>query len=368
MNMLHVIEPDFTLAAAIVGYTNFQLKRKLYEVGEIELHIPFGAFGAEELKPGRIVFITPDKPGILTKIEISESKKGAEIAAYGMQLKGIVGRRVTVPDTDDEQLLFGYDRFPRPEEPEAPAEGIFKHYASKHLVEPLDASRKIPNLLIAPDQSRGKAGRWSSRFEGLDAVYKALGEYAGMGYDIALDLENERMIFDVIPGVDHTASSNFPVIFSTAYHNMATTKYSMDTKPIVNAAYAGGTGEGEARLVQTVFRENAAGLERRESWLDCGNIELVEDLIYEANHKLENSVLTETLTGTITPTGPFVYGEDYDLGDIVTVQSRTTGLEKDAQITEISESYEKGERKISVTFGKRQQNILDEIRKMEAVR
>ena len=50
------------------------------------------------------------------------------------------------------------------------------------------------------------------------------------------------------------------------------------------------------------------------------------------------------------------------------MQSKVTGLEKDAQITEISESYEKGERKVSVTFGKRQQNILDEIRKMEAVR
>ena len=368
MNMLYVIEPDFTLAAAIAGYTNFQMKRKLYEIGEIELHAPFDAFGAEELKPGRIVYITPDKPAILTKVEISESKKGAEIAAYGMQLKGIVARRVTVPDTEDEQMLFGYDRFPRPEEPEDSAESIFKHYARKHMVEPLDARRKIPNLSIELDQNRGKAGRWSSRFEGLDALYKALGEYAEMGYDIALDLENKRMVFDVIPGVDHTASSNFPVIFSTAYHNMATTKYSADTKPIVNAAYAGGAGENEARLIQTIFRENATGLERRESWLDCGNIELVEELVYEANHKLEKSILTETLTGTITPTGPFVYGEDYDLGDIVTVQSKVTGLEKDAQITEISESYEKGERKVSVTFGKRQQNILDEIRKMEAVR
>lgn len=368
MNMLHVIEPDFTLAAAIVGYSNFQLKRKLYEVGEIELHIPFGAFGAEELKPGRIVFITPDKPGILTKIEISESKKGTEIAAYGVQLKGIVSRRVTVPDTDDEQLLFGYDRFPRPDEPETAAENVFKHYADKHMVRPKDDNRKIPNLAIAPSQGRGKLLRWSSRFESLETVYKSLGEYSGMGYDIALDLESEQMIFDVIPGVDHTASSNFPVIFSTAYHNMATTKYSLDTKPIINAAYAGGAGEGEARLIQTVFRENAAGLERRESWLDCGNIELVEDLIYEANHKLENSVLADTLTGTITPTGPFVSGKDYDLGDIVTVQSRATGLEKDAQITEISESYEKGERKISLTFGKRQKNILDEIRKIEAVR
>ena len=57
----------------------------------------------------------PEKPGILTKIEVSESKKGVEMVAYGTELKGIVARRVTVPDTDDEQLLFGYDRFPSPE-------------------------------------------------------------------------------------------------------------------------------------------------------------------------------------------------------------------------------------------------------------
>ena len=368
MNMLYVIEPDFTLVAVIAEYTNFQLKRKLYEIGDIELHVPLDVFGAEELKPGRIVFITPDKPGILTKIEISESKKGVELVAYGMQLKGIVARRVTVPDTVDEQMLFGYDRFPMPDEPEVSAEDIFKHYAKKHMVAPIDENRKIPKLSIAPSQGRGVLTRWSSRFESLEAVYKSLGEYTEMGYDIFLDLEQERMIFDVITGVNHGAGSSSPVIFSTTYHNMATTKYSIDTKSFVNAAYAGGAGEAEARLIQTIFRENATGLERRESWLDCGNIELVEDLIYEANHKLEKSVLTETLTGTITPTGPFVYGEDYELGDIVTVQSKAIGLEKDAQITEISESYEKGERKVSVTFGKRQQNILDEIRKMEAVR
>ena len=141
MNMLYVIEPDFTLVAVIAEYTNFQLKRKLYEIGDIELHVPLDVFGAEELKPGRIVFITPDKPGILSKIEISESKKGVELVAYGMQLKGIVARRVTVPDTVDEQMLFGYDRFPMPDEPEVSAEDIFKHYAKKHMVAPIDENR-----------------------------------------------------------------------------------------------------------------------------------------------------------------------------------------------------------------------------------
>ena len=46
MNMLYVIEPDFTLVAVIAEYTNFQLKRKLYEIGDIELHVPLDVFGA----------------------------------------------------------------------------------------------------------------------------------------------------------------------------------------------------------------------------------------------------------------------------------------------------------------------------------
>lgn len=368
MHTLYVVDENFALVAATQEYTNFQIKRKLYEIGEVEIHIPYEARGAAELKPGRVVFLEPEKPGILTKIEVSESKKGVEMVAYGTELKGIVARRVTVPDTDDEQLLFGYDRFPEPGAPEAPAESIFKHYIDKHLVRPLDANRAIAGLIIAEDQGRGMNTRWSSRFEGLDAVFKGLGEYTGMGYTIKLDLENSRWVFDVTPGIDRSVQSAAPVIFSVQYGNVASTKYSMDTKPYINAAYAGGAGEGEARLIQTIFREGAAGLERRESWLDCGNIELIEDLRYEADHKLEKNVLTETLTGTIAAAGPFECGRDYDLGDTVTVQSRAAGLEKNVQITEVAESYEKGQKKVSVTFGKRQQNILDEIRKVEVAR
>ncbi len=365
---IYVMDENFSLAAVISDYASFQMKRRLYEVGDMELHLPYGARGAGELRPGRVLFLEPGRPGILTKIEVSESKKGVELAAYGTQLKGIVARRITVPDAEDERLLFGYDRFPAPDAPEAPAESIFKHYAARHMLSPFDERRRIPRLAVAEDLGRGMRARWSSRFEGLDKVFQALGEYTGMGYDLTLDLEQQRYVFDVIAGQNRASTSSAPVVFSVQYGNVQSTKYSLDTKPYINAAYAGGAGEGEARLIQTVFRENAEGLERRESWLDLGNIEMVEDLLYEAQHKLEKSVVTETLTGAIVQTGPFIYGKDYDLGDTVTVHSRATGLEKDAQITEISESYEKGQRKVSVTFGKRQQNILDEIRRSQIAR
>lgn len=367
---LKVIDQDFNLLTAIDGYQAITASRKLREVGAMEVHANYLTPGANLLTPGRIAFVNPKHPYILTSCDIEETTSGVKIAARGQELKGILGRRITLPDTVDDANFYGYDRFPDIGAPDAPAETVMKHYVNKHAVNPADTNRKITQLTTATDQGRGIELRWSSRFESLTKLLQGISEYAGIGYTVSLDLANKCFVFEVIPGTDHGSTALKPVIFSVAFSNVDSTKYAIDQSPVVTVAYAGGAGENEGRLIQAVFADDTvtAGLNRHETWLDCGNIEYVDELIYEAKYKMQDSIATETITGDISTSGTFTYLADWDLGDTVAVQSRTLGLERNAQITEVEETYENGKRDINVTFGKRQANILDEIRKSEVIR
>lgn len=367
---IRVMDQVFGLLAVIDHYESLQWTRKLYEVGDVELRIAADDTGADTLQPGRVVFTDKDHAALLQYVEKSESKKGVQLVARGVQLKGLAQRRVTVPGQKQDETFYGYDRYPALESEDAPAESVFKHYAQAHLTAPEDGNRKFPLLVIAQDQGRGVLMRWQSRFEPLDTVFKEIGAYSGMGYDITLDLKRGRYVFEVIQGSDHTAGSAKPVLFSTGFDNLESSTYTVDEKPWRNAAYAGGAGEDEQRLIQTIFENERvpAGFDRRETWIDGGSIDNVEDLIYEARYKVREKTRTETLTGDLAPSGPFVYRKDWDLGDLVTLQNKRLGVALDTRITEVKESYERDRQEVIPVFGKRNKNLLDEIRRTEVVR
>lgn len=370
---LRLMTPNFELLGVIDNYESMQWTRKLYEIGDVEIHINLYKNSAALLTPGMIVFMDEARAGIIENVSIEEAKAGVTVVAKGKQLKALVSRRITVPDAKAEDQFFGYDRFPdaTAQEADAPAESVIKHYAAAHLVNPEDKNRCVPQLLLSEDQSRGMDMRWQSRFEALSDVFKGIGEYSGMGYDITLDLAEKKFIFDVICGQNKTSISEHtnPIIFSSVFGNISSSNYIEDTANWVNTAYAGGAGEDEERLIHTVFEaQPTAGIERRETFLDCGSIDNIEDLKYEASYRMSSRTINKTINGVIAQSGPFAYMQDWDLGDVVTIQNSALGIETDERITEVKESYEQNKFSVQPTFGARQKNLLDEIRTVQAVR
>ena len=226
---LRLMTPNFELLGVIDNYESMQWTRKLYEIGDVEIHINLYKNSAALLTPGMIVFMDEARAGIIENVSIEEAKAGVTVVAKGKQLKSLVSRRITVPDTKAEDQFFGYDRFPdaTAQEADAPAESVIKHYAAAHLVNPEDKNRCIPQLLLSEDQSRGMDMRWQSRFEALSDVFKGIGEYSGMGYDITLDLAEKKFIFDVICGQNKTSVSEHtnPIVFSSVFGNISSSKY-----------------------------------------------------------------------------------------------------------------------------------------------
>lgn len=371
MSVLRVMNLDFETLAYIDSCTSIQWTRKLWEVGSIEIHCSLGKKGADKLTEDKIVFLDAHRAGIITVPTMEKTKMRKKIMAKGRELKDLCRWRDTVPGQIDEAQYFGYDRFPAPSDPDAPIESVMKHLIDRHMVTPEDDNRLLTNIVIAPDQLRGTPGRWSSRFAPLTDVLKKIGEMYGVGYEMYLDLTNNKIVFETIHGNDHTASSSSPVVFATSWSNIATLKYGVDKSNYYNTAYLGGAGEDEGRLIQILYEndEVKTGYDRREAFLDCGSIDNIDDLKYEGKHKLKDYIIVKTLTGDVVPNGPFVYKQHWDLGDFVTLTSEDFGVTLDVQITEVKEIYERGKIRAVPTFGKRHRNIIyDEIRKIGAVR
>ncbi|MGI6579943.1 MAG: siphovirus ReqiPepy6 Gp37-like family protein [Saccharofermentanales bacterium] len=368
---IRVLDKNFNLLATLDSYTSFQGERSLWEVGTCELHIGLRNQGANKLQAGVLISIDPHRVWEINNIKLTEDKD-LKLVASGKELKTILKQRLIVPDKKNDTQHFGFDRFPNPEDPDATAETIMKYYVNKHAVNPDDPKRKLPRLNIAVDRQRGLKTRWSERFKSIVDCFKDIGEFAGIGYEVYLDHKNKEFIFDVIPERIQTIGSDNPVVFSRDYNNIANLNYTLDTSEDVTVAYAGGYGTDEDRLIQLVARNeedmNLSGYNRKESWIDVASSQTVDDLIYEAQHQLSKKEKKETLSSNAIPNVSFEYLKNWDIGSIVTVESRRLGFMQNKKITAVKEVYERNKVEITPTFGKRNLNILDEIRKTEVIR
>ena len=262
-----------------------------------------------------------------------------------------------------------------------PAETIIKVFAgaclgsdtSRASYYALDENRRT-DIYIAPTKGRGIQTNWLSRYDPLNEILQSVSEYCDCGWEIYIDLDNRRLVFDYVSGVDRSVNQNdnSRVILSRDYESIDSLTYTYDMSGYKNLAYCGGIGEDFNRLYLAVTNNSSTptGLNRFEVFEDCGSLEIADtdtaiSLSAEGKHKLKEYKLTETLTAEIAQGGSFEYLKHWNLGDLVTVSDREIGLMQDLRITEVSESYEPDSSKITVTLGTAPERLSRIIKKFK---
>ena len=71
-----------------------------------------------------------------------------------------------------------------------------------------------------------------------------------------------------------------------------------------------------------------------------------------------------SFTSTISTNSNLKYKSDFDLGDRITCKEVKWGIQIDARITEVLETYQKGEETIEATFGDSLPTLLEQIKKV----
>jgi hypothetical protein len=369
MKPIRILTPILDLLAEIDNYESLLYTRRWHEVGEFELRINRYKKHTELLQRGNLIMLdsSRNKVGIIRHREIDLDENGKKTENWlvkGIALKGVVAQRITVPPDG-----YSHDRA------SGTAETVMKNYVNNHIVNPIDVKRKIDMVVIANDWQRGSSISWESRFKKLDEELAEISKASGLGWDVFLDFQQKKWMFDVFEGRNLTVnqSENPPVIFSPQFESMKQLSFVESDYNYKNFGYIAGQGEGVERRVVTVGE--AEGLSRIETFIDSRDIseedesgqalpeeQIIEKLRERGQQKLSEFAEEFFLEGQILTNSPFVYEKDYDLGDIVTIQNREWGVTRNARITEIKEIYEPGGFQIEATFGESRPTLVKKLK------
>ena len=142
----------------------------------------------------------------------------------------------------------------------------------------------------------------------------------------------------------------------------------------------GAADDNGSQPMTTVDGENATGLDLTEVFCDAtdiarkyqsGETEITIPLnTYmlmlktRGGAELESYGKTINFVSTINTNSNLKFKVDFDLGDRITCKEEKWGIQIDARITEVTETYQKGAEEIEATFGDSLPTLVDKIRKV----
>lgn len=342
---------------------------KYYGVGQFEIYISSTPENVELLKEGNYVSRPDsDEVGIIESIEVSFSvQDGRMIAASGRFAKSILDRRQIYNlsgHTNAATIIRGNVE-----------QQIRKLVEDNAISCSFDASRNIPMISLGPlagldeiikSESGEPAQKQVSYQNLLTYTDSVLEEY---GLSAILKLNRDTLMFEYCcyKGADRSvdnADGNEPIIFSQDFDNLTSSEYSLETSAEKNVALIGGQGEGVNRFYSLIG--NTSGMQRREVFIDAASIsktykegeqektysdsEYNEMLSTHGLQKLAEMTRTESFSGMIEVSGQWVFGRDFFLGDIVTVQD--SGLKKyiNVRVIGVSEIEDENGYYVSVDY------------------
>lgn len=246
--------------------------------------------------------------------------------------------------------------------------------------------RRFPLLtFLAQETIDGVAVEYANEvYAQLGQEVKARAQAGKLGYDILLN-ERERLFgFYLYKGNDLTATNtegNTPCIFSRDFDNVNEQEYTASIENCGNFIYVQGAADDDgSQPVTTVDGEGATGLDLVEVFCDATDIArkyqqgetevtiplntYIAMLKTRGGAELENYGKNINFVSTINTNSNLKFKADFDLGDRITCKETKWGIQIDARITEVTETYQKGEETIEATFGDSLPTLVDQIRKV----
>lgn len=336
---VRVYNASMDFAGVIDNYSSLQWVRKYTEPGSFELHCPITPNNLQLLKRDNLVWKKGAKEaGVIEDLKLEETAKKAEITVKGRFLSSYLDRRLIRPFYE----CYGKN-----------AETVIRELYTN--------AAPIPQVELGTVQGYAEKVSFQATYQNLLAKIEEICAGMETGFRFRPDFVNKKIYFELYRGLDHslTQSDRERVIFSDSFANLDSTTYEENEQVYKNVCYVGGQGEGSDRTIVEVGATDSTGLDRRESFLSATDVrkDTISDAQYQealkqrGNAALTNAIMASSFDATVNPNGNFRYLEDYDLGDIVTVQKEAYGITQNLRITEISEVYENGIYKIEPKFG-----------------
>lgn len=357
---------------------------KYFDVGTFSLLAPITDNNSKLLVEGNIIVkhdgkreVTDATGGVwrraaqITYVHITKDENGLEqIEAQGFMLGWWLNKRCIYP-----QIVAT-----------AANPWLINTMVKKNCGSEASTKRRFPQFIMLEQETMsGSNVEYANEVcANLGQEVKARAQAGKLGYDILINERTKQYGFYLYKGKDLTAKNsegNTPCIFSRDFDNVNEQEYTASIENCGNFIYVQGAADDNgSQPMTTVDGENATGLDLTEVFCDAtdiarkyqsGETEITIPLnTYmlmlktRGSAELESYGKTINFVSTINTNSNLKFKVDFDLGDRITCKEEKWGIQIDARITEVTETYQKGAEEIEATFGDSLPTLVDKIRKV----
>ena len=344
-----------------------------YGVGDFEIYAQATAETLEMLKIGNYVTRPGDRNvGIIESLIVNfDAQDGYMITAAGSFAKSLLARRLIYNlngNTIYPVVIRGN------------VETAVRGLVSRSIISATDAARNVPFIKLGAVagitktivDDNGNAAQKQTSYENLrEYTDEVLQEYE-LGAYMGIDRTTLNLLYYVYAGADRSGENkegNTPIVFSQEFDSLLASDYSFDTAPLKNTVLIGGEGEGTERFYALLAPAGVSGIDRREVFVDGASqprkyendsgeeveytaAEYTQMLLARARQELVNYIIVETFAGEVDITNSgLVYGQSFNVGDLVTIQDNKIGKYAVTRIVSVTEVQDDNGYQISVEFG-----------------
>ena len=333
---------EFKLIAIIDDYQECSFEHKLYEAGQFTITINYNIPNARLFERGLWVQFgnKPFNFGEISNISdsIGEQGKASQTRVItGYDARRIFSRRVIKSLNNNNTWSLT-----------AKGELCIRQLVADQCGANAEEKRKLPVINVIPENPIGAEYSVSESFTNLYETLVTIATQSKIGWRVVFDGEN--LTLECYEGTDRHST----VQFSTEFDSLSNGQFTDSSESFTNAVYVGGKGSGEDRDIyegeQEIEGETPEGLDRYESWDNQSSMTTEEEYEAEAKSILSQYGQTLQVSGQGLVQCPYIYGEQYDVGDIITIEF--SGKSAQVQILSVSEHWVKGSYALQFEFGK----------------
>ena len=221
-----------------------------------------------------------------------------------------------------------------------------------------ETKRRLPiiNAIPSAENAIGKEYSVSEQFTNLYEVCKTIATQSEIGWRVKFD--NGSLKLECFEGTDRSNT----VQFSTDFDSLRNGEFSDSSESYSNAIYIGGKGQNDERDIYEGEDGTPNGLDRFEAWDDQSQMTTTDEYTAEALSMLSQYGQTVNVSGNGLAKCPYIYKEQYDVGDIITIAF--SGKTAKVQILSVTERWAWNQYDINFSFGKPQNNLAEQLQLM----
>lgn len=341
----------FSLIAIIDDYQSCSFEHNLYQAGQFTITINYNIPNASEFRRGLFVsFGSAEEFGAISTVTdaIGEEGAGSQIRTItGYDARYLLKRRV-IKNLNEGGLW----------QMTAKGELCLRNLISDQCGLGAEEKRRLPiqNVIPATENAIGKEFSVSENFSNLYDVCVTIATQSEIGWKI--DFDGSALNLVVYGATDKSDS----IQFDTSFESLKDGNLSDSSDSYSNAIYIGGKGQNEDRDIYEGEDGTPEGIDRFEAWDNQTGMTTEEEYEAEALSMLNQYGQTLTLTGDGLAKCPYIYKEDYEVGDIITVAF--SGRSVKVQILSVTEHWEWANYDLAFEFGKPVNDLTSQLQLM----